>query len=716
MDDADSPAFDSPAFDSPASDNVVQDTSAGAVVQAGTIAGSVHVHGTRTTRPVPRQLPAAPAHFVGRDDELAELTRDLGEPGGTVLISALAGAGGIGKTALALWWAHRNADRFPDGQLFVDLQGFSPMGEPMDPGTAVRGFLGALGGEPAPAEPQAQAALYRSLVADKRMLVVLDNVADTDQVTPLLPGSPTCMVLVTSRRYLSSLITRHGARHLPIGVLSPADARRLLTTRVGADRTDAEPAAVDELLDSCGGFALALSVVAARAIRNPATPLAELATELRDAAALDDEEPTASLPAVLSWSLRTLSEEQNTTFALFGIAPGTDITLPAAARLTGLPLARIRRVLRVLADASLLDVDARGRYSMHNLIRGYAAEVAAGIPEQDRTAALRRVVDFYLHTAYAADRLFYPHRPPIRLDPPPGVLLQPLPDMAAALAWLDAERANLLAVFAAAAEQGWGEVVWQLTWSVNTYLGNRGDRQDLLFMWRIVLALVDRLSDPAARILVHRNAGRAFAEADRHDEGIEHLGRALELAESHGDVFEQSYVQGNLMWAWTIRGDHRKAIEHGHRNLDISRSIGDPVQEANALHGVGWCAAHLGDYDEAQECSRAALVLHQAHHHRHGEAVALSTLAYVAFHTGRQREAAGHYVEVVELYLANGNTRDAATTLEQLGECHVALDEDDKARMAWQEALALYRTQGRTDRHDRLRQRFDDLGGSVGEG
>jgi hypothetical protein len=364
----------------------------------------------------PRQLPAAPRYFVGRADELAALNSaldDSAEAGGTVPISALAGAGGIGKTALALRWAHSNLPRYLDGQLFVDLQGFSPAGLPVEPAVAVRSFLAAFGVDSGrlPADLDAQAALYRSLVAGKRMLIVLDNAVDAAQVVPLLPGSPTCTVLVTSRRHLTSLITRHGAHLLTLGVLTDDDARHLLLTWIGADRVTAEPAAVEQLLACCGGFALALDIVGARAKMNGRTPLAEAAAELCDdttrLGALDDEDPAASLPAVLSWSYRALTTEQRTVFGLVGIAPGPDIGLPAAASFTGLPVPHARTVLRALEDASLLDRHPGGRYTMHDLIRAYAAHRAPR-PARGHPAG----------GAAAGPRLLRPHRP--HRQPVPG--------------------------------------------------------------------------------------------------------------------------------------------------------------------------------------------------------------------------------------------------------------------------------------------------------
>ncbi|HEY8981932.1 MAG TPA: helix-turn-helix domain-containing protein, partial [Streptomyces sp.] len=353
--------------------------------------------------PVPRQLPAAPAPFVGRDDELARLDAVLGagsEGAPTVVVSTIAGAGGVGKSWLVLHWAHRNAGRFPDGQLFVDLRGFSPDSEPMDPAVAVRGFLDALGVEPGrvPVAVHAQAALLRSLVADRRMLLVLDNAVDTAQVVPLLPGGDTCVVAVTSRNRLPGLVTGHGARLVSVDTLTDAEAHGLLVARLGAARVDAEPGAVRELVRLCGGFPLALSIVAGRAHTHPHLSLTALAGELRDDVldVLDDADPAASLPAVLSSSHRALSAEEAHVFALLALAPGPDISLPAAAGLTGLGAGRTRSVLRRLEQSSLIAQDTAGRYRMHDLIRRYAATV-----HTMDDAGLRRVLDFYTHTAYA---------------------------------------------------------------------------------------------------------------------------------------------------------------------------------------------------------------------------------------------------------------------------------------------------------------------------
>jgi DNA-binding SARP family transcriptional activator len=457
--------------------------------------------GARTARPVPRQLPARPASFTGRAEELLQLTEAARGPASVV---AIGGTGGVGKTWLALHWAHQHLDQFPDGQLYVNLRGFAPSGEPMPPGTALRGLLDALGAEPAalPADLDALASLYRSMVAGRRLLVMLDNAADVDQVVPLLPAGPGCTVLVTSRTRLVGLVAMHGAATLHLDVLPTEDARDLLARRIGQDRDGqhrmtAEPAAVDELLALCGGLPLALGVVAARATTHPRHSLARLAAELREAPldALDALDMTANVRAVLSWSARGLDEETARVFRLLSVAPGPDIGLAAATALTALPEARTRAVLRRLEHAHLLQDHAQDRYRMHDLIRLFGAETAKG--DASVTGALRTLVEFLLHTAYAGDRLCYPHR--LAIDPGPAkVSPAVLPDRAAAQQWFLAEHASLLAAQQVAAEYGWHQQVWQLAWVLDTFHRRRGYLRDQLTVWGVALSSAEHLADDVA--------------------------------------------------------------------------------------------------------------------------------------------------------------------------------------------------------------------------
>ena len=659
--------------------------------------------------PIPRQLPAGPAWFTGREPELAALTRivDTITPAGrTVVISAIAGTGGIGKTWLALRWAYRHLDQFPDGQLFVDLHGFAPSGEPMTPDSAVRGFLDALGisSDRIPVDLDAQTALYRSTIAGRRMLIVLDNAADATQVTPLLPCSQTCTVLITSRRQLPDLAAVH---HVPLGVLTETEAHDLLCTRLGADRIAAEAEAVETLLACCGGFPLALSIMIGRALAHPDFPLSVLAAELGDDTraleALDTGDPAASLPAVLSWSLRALTSEQIRVFGLLGIAPGPDISLPAAASLTALSTGQTQAVLQELENASLLQQHTPGRYRMHDLIRRYATDIA----EDVRDEALRRVLDFYVHTAHAADRLLAPHRPLIHFDPPiPCVHPHPLPAGPAALAWFDAEHPNLLAAQHTAAGHALHSTVWQLTWTMDVFHHRRGRRDDQLAAALAGLDAAAHLPDPTTLMLAHQLVGSAYADLERYEEGIGYLHQALALAEKHDDIVQQARTHRGLSHAWEQRGDDRQALAHATSDLALQRVLDLPAQEAIALNQVGWFAARLGDYDTARRHCQDSLTLHRQNDNPSGEAAAGDSLGYIAYRTGNHQEAIRHYQHVLTVLDALGNTFQTAGVLDAIGQPYVALGEYEQARAAWREALRLYQEQGRDTDAERIRQQL----------
>jgi DNA-binding SARP family transcriptional activator len=490
---------------------------------------------------IPRQLPAAPAAFVGRQDELDRLDTTLPASGlaegsapsvpektpvGTMMvISAIRGTGGIGKTWLALTWAHHNLDRFPDGQLFVDLRGFSPTGRPVHAADVLGGFLEALGvaWDRQPAGPERRSELYRSLVADKRMLIVLDNAASTDQVAPLLPGGRHCTVLITSRSHLRGLVARHGARPVHLDVLTDTEAHTLLAAALGTDRTATNASAVAELIELCGGFPLALGLIAARVTADPHLPLTDIITELRALGvdALDSDDPTASLPTVLSWSLHHLTDQQRQMFALLGITPGPDTGLPAAAHLTDLPERDTHGVLRALADASLIERLPGNRYGMHDLVRAYATATAhQQLPDDIQRAALRRVLDFYTHTARSADRLLEPQRDLPPFDPPADkVQPHPLPDVPGALAWFDTEHACLLAAQHVASTLGWHPTVWYLAWSLRTFHFRRSHLHEDLSLWQAAADAATHLPDTTALIVAHQYLGLAHADLDHHEHG-----------------------------------------------------------------------------------------------------------------------------------------------------------------------------------------------------
>jgi DNA-binding SARP family transcriptional activator len=674
--------------------------------------------GTAPARsPMPRQLPSAPQSFTGRADELAVLTKTLDEqaaPGtATVAVSAVGGIGGIGKTSLVLRWTHQHVDRFPDGQLFVNLRGFDPVDPPMSPATALRGFLVGLGvdAQAVPDDVDAQAALYRGIVADKRMLIVLDNARDTAQLTPLLPGSATCTVLITSRHRLAGLAVA-GARLLDLDVLSGTDARGLLATRLGDEVLAAEPDAVADLLRCCAGLPLAISIVAARAAAHPDFPLAALAAELRDATtrldALDAGELTASLRAVFASSYRTLDDDAANLLGLLGLAPGADIGLSAVAGLVAVPTARARVLLHRLETAHLVQQHEFGRYRMHDLVRLFAIEQAQHDQAADRrTEALHRLVGYYLHTAYRGDRLLYPHRPPIDLDRPvPGCVPQALADADAAMAWFDAEHTCLLAAQRLAAERGWQREVWQLAWSLSAYHRRRGRWLDNGVMWRAALAAAEDLGDADVLAQAHKRLGGLLTRAGEHRGALEHLRRALTYTAEINDVAGQIDTHQALTLLWLTTGDAGQALTSAEDALCLAGTSGNPVWEADALNAVGMCEAELDRFPQAREHCEQALRLQRAHGNGEGEAETLDSLGYLEHRSGRHPEALDYYQQALTAYERLNFDSQRADTLERIGDTYAALGEPAKAADVWRQAMRLYEAQNRGAEADRIRQQI----------
>jgi DNA-binding SARP family transcriptional activator/tetratricopeptide (TPR) repeat protein len=661
--------------------------------------------------PVPRQLPASPRVFTGRAHKLAALTRalDRAGEGANVMISVIGGTAGIGKTALALHWAHQHADQFPDGQLFVNLHGFDPTADPTPPEQALRGFLDTLGVDPRsiPADLDAQTGLYRSLLTGKRMLIVLDNAADSTQLGPLLPGSPTCTVLITSQHRLSGLAV-NGARPLDLDVLCDCDARHLLAAHLGEDRLAAEPEAVDELLRWCAGLPLAISIVAARAAAHPDFPLTALAGELHDATtrleALDAGELSANLCAVLDSSYRALDRDTATLFGLLGLAPGPDISLPAAGNL----VIQARPLLRQLETASLVQQHLPDRYRMHDLIRLYATEQAERkLPEEVRESALRRLADFYLHTAYAADRLLHPQRIPIDIAPPVlGCRPHPLTDTATALRWFETEHPCLLTTQQLAATHGWHTVVWHLAWTLNGFQWRQGRIRDLVACWQTGLAAAEQLADPTVLAWTHRYLGHAHAQAGEHVMALDYLRRALSLAERVEDTVLQAHIHSSLSRAWAQQNNDQQALAHATHFLRLSRALDDPAHEAEALNAVGWHYARLGCHDQARDACGHALGLSRQHRYRDNEANTLDSLGYIAHHTGQPAHALDYYRQALILFHELDNVYQEANTLDRLGEVHATWDHQTEARAVWQQALELYRTQHRTADAERIQRKL----------
>ncbi|WP_238412483.1 AfsR/SARP family transcriptional regulator [Saccharothrix deserti] len=653
--------------------------------------------------PAPRQLPMHTRFFVGREHELKVLWGLLdaaagGAATGTVVISAINGTAGVGKTTLALHWASQSGHRFPDGQLYVNLRGFDPTGVPMSPDGALRGFLGALGvpQERIPSGLDEQVGLYRSLLAERRVLVVLDNAADSEQVRPLLPSGSGCLALVTSRNQLDGLVVREGARPLPLGLLSDDEATALLVRQLGADRVAAEPDAVRDLIGHCAGLPLALSVVAARAAAHPDFTLRALAGELADERtrleALDTGEATTSVRTVFSWSYDRLSPAAARMFLLLGMHAGPEVSIPAAASLAGVPPRVARKTMGELSRMHLIAEPVPGRFTLHDLAHACARDLAAA--EEDRGAlrdALRRVLDHYLHTANTANRLLYSQREEIAFaEPAPGAVVTELTDHADALAWFFIECGSLFAAVGHAAGHGFDEHAWQLAWTTTAFARLRSFWPEQTRCLEIALAAAQRLGDRDALALTHRGLGRILIAPRRFTEAEVHLTAALNLVRELGDRQSQAHIHHHLGGLYEAWGRLHDTLHHAEQALAVFEALGDRAGTARALNAVGWARAMLGEdlHRALADCGRALVLVREANDVL-AEAATLDSLGYIHHLLRDLDEAVRCYRAALPLYRESGDRYEEAATLQRLGDTHVLAGDHDAAREVWHEALAI---------------------------
>lgn len=648
----------------------------------------------------PALLPTNIPGFTGRDAALRKLDALLGptsDPPSTVVVSAIGGCGGIGKTALAVHWAHRVRDRFPDGQLYLNLRGFDPSRKAMTVTEALRALLELLRVPPAriPTSAEAQAGLYRSTLASSRTLVLLDNARDTDQVRPLLPGAPGSMVLVTSRDQLASLITTEGARPVRLDVLDDDEARRLLVNRLGVDRVAAEPDAVDEIIAACGGLPLALAIVAARAAIQPSFPLAGFADALTDARyrldALSNRDPTADVRRVFSWSYEALRPPAARLFRLLGLHPGPDLGLSAAASLAGAPASQTRRLLAELTEAHLLTEHAPGRYVLHDLVRSYAAELAHMVePDTGRQAAVRRLLDHYVHTSHRAAALSNPTRDSIELaEPSPEITVDKLTSTADANSWFDQERPVLLAAVDLAANSGYDAQCWRLAWTFADYLDRRGRWLDVLASQRSALDAASRHGDPSMQASSHLNLGMIHGRLGQHPQAEPYLEAAIRLNATLGRQRGLRRAHRAMAMNYDQQGRYREALRHDQLALEIAEAAGDRIGQIACLNGIGWQYAKLGDYYRSiAYCERAlAVTAERAEVYR---AATWDTLGYAYHQLGQLRQAVASYQRGAELFRQLGIRLGEAEVLAGLADSHDALGEEAAARTARLRALELF--------------------------
>jgi len=644
---------------------------------------------------VPRQLPAAVRHFVGRTRELAMLSGYLDAESGAedgLVISAIAGSAGVGKTALAVHWAHQVADRFPDGQLYVNLRGYDP-GAPMPAAEALAGFLRALGvpGRDIPAEADERAAQYRGLLAGRRVLVLLDNAASAEQVRPLLPASSPCVAVVTSRDALAGLVARDGARRLDLELLRPADAEELLTRLIG-ERAAADPEATARLAAQCARLPLALRVAAELAAAQPALALTELVGELADQQRrLDflqaDDDPRTAVRAVFSWSYRHLDAGAARTFRLAGLHPGPDFECYAAAALAGTGLAPAQRLLDLLTRAHLVQRTGPGRYSLHDLLGAYARELSAQAGgEDEQRAALTRLFDYYLHAAATAVDTLYPadhHRRPS--VPEPGTPSAPVTDPAAARAWLDAERASLVAVAARAAASGWAGHATRLAVTLFRYLDTGGHYTEAVSIYSSAHQAARLTGNRGAEAEALASLGTVELRQGRYEQATGHGLLALAIFRETGDRSGEAQVLHNLGGVALLQGRWEQAADRFEQAAELCRQTGDRYGEARSLINTGIVALQRGRWQEASDHNRRALRLCRAVGDRSGEAYILNSLGIVERRKGRPDSAADYHQLALAIFRETGDRSGEAYALTGLGDVGQRADFHEQALVIFRE-------------------------------
>ncbi|GAB7109762.1 tetratricopeptide repeat protein [Streptomyces phaeofaciens JCM 4814] len=674
------------------------------VVQARQILGGVHFHtGRPAPATAPRQLPPRPTHFTGRTAELARLesllaASDAHDPA-TLPITALVGAPGVGKTALAVHWAHVVGDRFPDGHLYLNLQGYDAS-PPLSPHQALENLLVSLGVSPGSILPEldARAALYRHMVSGRRLIIFLDNVRSAAQLRPLLPGTSRSLMLVTSRSQLSGLVVREGAQRIAIGPLRPQDATDLMRSILGRERVDAEPVASAKLARHCVHLPLALRIAAERAAVHPFSPIEALASELEsgsqrlDVLTTFDDDETTAVREVFSWSYRELSPTAARTFRLLGLVPGPEISVLAAAALTKLPPDQAARVLGGLAGLHLLEVAGQDRYRFHDLLRDYARERVSEESEQDRSDALRRLLSWYLFTAEDAAAALDVRRGPTAFDrttsdrPAPALTIN-FPSRTAAMNWCETEFANLLAACRQAAEMGEDVVAWQLPIALRSFFQLRRPTTDWVTASETAVAAARRLGDRQAEAITLRSLGAALSYRGAYEESLQRNREALAASRELGQ--DEGWCLNSIGDCLVSLGRFSEAIDQLDQALIAAERNGDASLAAHSLENIAPAYRGLGRYDEAIDALERSLAMFRGLGRAYGEALVLDKLADTYLSLRRFDEAVHFASKALPLHEDLGNRLSEAATLRILARAFKSNGRAAEARDHWLRALVI---------------------------
>ncbi|MER5195657.1 AfsR/SARP family transcriptional regulator [Streptomyces sp. NPDC002755] len=654
--------------------------------------------GVERTRPA--QLPPDSGVFNGRHTELDQVRGLLpadGLPGRSVVVSAIGGMAGVGKTTLAIHWAHEIAPRYPDGQLYADLRGFDPGAAAVGPAQVLRTFLDALGIAPEhlPVSTDAQASLYRSLLVGKRVLVVLDNARDSEQVRPLLPGAAGCLAVVTSRNFLSGLVAQ-GAHPLVLDVLDATDSHAFLARRLGRERLAAQPDAVEDIIRACAGLPLALAIVSARTAMNPHGDLAVLAAELRHEddrlAGLSAGDPSTDLETVFSWSCQALTPLAARLFRRLALHPGPDVSLDAASSLLGLPQTEARRALSELTGAHLLTERFAGRYLCHDLLRAYASEllrIHESEEEQDR--ARLRLLDHLLHSAHrAGTALALQRERPALAEPLAGAVCVEFGSREQAARWLETERSVILAAVAARPPHPHAASrCWQLAATVELHLDRHGRWNEQFALQTAALDAAERSGDLSGRAHAHRALGFVHGRLGEAGGALEHLTTALDLFVAAGDRAGQARTHRYLAFQANKGGRYEDALTHYDLAHTLYLGVDGRSGHAQVHNEVGWTHILRGDPSHALVECRKATELHRRLDDLNGEAAAWDSLGYAYHHLADHDRAVDCYRHALALY---GRLHDAyleADTLVHIGDSQQAAGRSAEADTSWRQALSI---------------------------
>ena len=648
--------------------------------------------------PRPAQLPPRIAGFTERGGVAGELDEQFAAAaaGQAVVITALGGMGGVGKTALAVHWAHEVKGHYPDGQLYLNLRGFDPGGRVVEPMAAVTMLLESLDvslGDREADSLDARAALFRSVVAGRRILLVLDNARDSDQVRPLLPGAAGCLVIVTSRNRLSGLVVREGARLIVLDRLNDEESRQLLANRLGAARAASSPAAVDQILAACAGLPLALAIAAARAVTNPGLTLADVAAELVAAGQLDTlstGEAVSDLRSVFAWSYDTLSPGAARVFRVLAAHPGPEISLPSAASMTGLEPSAVRGFLRELTAASMLTEPVAGRFVLHDLIRVYAGELlrAAG----ERGDAELRLVEHYQHSTRNAF-LRYGRAAIDELEPPDrSFAVETFDSLAATTSWYLRERAVLIAVVHLAVEHGMDRAAVRIVLDWRPMNQAVDSARDTYPQALAGLLAAERLGDVTLLAEMERDMGVKHYSMSQFDDAAGHLGRALSLFQQNGDLFGEANTLRNMGQSAVRAGDLVAASGYMRRAVVAAERSGDQrmVVIATVLEAQVFNARKL--WAESFELAERALPIARAQQMHYDAITITELLAEHLVRFGRFAEAIELAVPAIEARFVH-EPKNAFAILGVLAEAYVGVGDFERARAVcerYAQTLALH--------------------------